>query len=536
MAARTDITFTAAGSDPDGDTVYYRWDFGDDVIKPTTATVKHRWLKGGNFPVSVTALDGKGGMATTTFDVAVDDPLLNWTRRASGLTTQTFNDVIYAGGRFLAVGYGSNGVALSPDGVSWSLVSTGISNQYLYGVAHGGSRYVAVGMRYDFAASAWVGSVSYSADGLTWQSGTLPMEATVLNKVAYGSGRFVAVGKGGKIYHSVDGAAWSESPTGVTEDLRAIRKANGVFVVAGANGRILSSTDGQAWTNRTPATSTAYFEGVARHNGLWYVSTGYETWTSTDGSSWNKAPVPTGNVSVNSLSSGLGVLLAPSYSGKVHFTQDGMVWASTLPSTSNTDYFFASAEGNGTVVVVGSDGLIYQAGTPAIIAPKLSDAANLSQVTAGSLVSVTIEAAGFAKLELLVDGKPVDTIAGAGAILRWIPSEFGIHRLAVRGTTSGGATMTSIPISVSAAMPWTRRANGLTTDRLYDVTYAGGRFVAIGNGTTVLSPDGLSWTKAPVPNNQLYTGVIYGGDRFVKVGQRYDFTVNAWVGGASFST
>ncbi|MGP1665700.1 MAG: immunoglobulin domain-containing protein [Rhodanobacter sp.] len=75
----------------------------------------------------------------------------------------------------------------------------------------------------------------------------------------------------------------------------------------------------------------------------------------------------TGNGSVNSLSSGLGMLFAPSYQGKVLFTEEGTTWAYTMPSASTTDSFWGLAEGNGTVVVVGSAGLIYQAGTMAPI-------------------------------------------------------------------------------------------------------------------------------------------------------------------------
>jgi PKD repeat protein len=447
LSARTDINFTATGSDPDGDALYYRWDFGDGLSNPTTATVTHRWLKGGTYPISVTALDGKGGLATTTLNVSVGDPLLTWIRRANGLTTNSFYDVIYAGGQF--VGGGAGGLAaISPDGVTWTLATRIGSNVVSQGVAYGSGRYVAVGKDYNFASSTWMGCAAYSSDGLTWQLCSLPAGAPELKKVAYGANRFVAVGTGGKIYSSANGITWTETTSGVTDDLFAIRFADGVFVAAGSNGRILPSADGLTWMNKTPATSTAHFSGVARYNGTWYVSTGYETWTSPDALTWAKAPAPTGFPFANSLTVGLGVLFGPSYNGNIFFTQDATTWASTMPSASRNDSFYAAAEGNGTVVVVGSNGVIYDAVARPVISSALTASGQVGVAYSYAIIAsnapTTFNATG------LPAGLSVNTATG---IISGAPTASGNYSINIAAANAYGTDTRTLNLALTIPPP-----------------------------------------------------------------------------------
>jgi len=64
---------------------------------------------------------------------------------------------------------------------------------------------------------------------------------------------------------------------------------------------------------------------------------------------------------------------------------------------------------------------------------------------------------------------------------------------------------------------WTVQAVGYD---LYGVTYANGRFVAVGDkGAIFTSPDGINWTEHSLDSDTptLYA-VTYGNDRFVAVG------------------
>lgn len=65
-------TFDASGSsDPDGDPLSYSWNFGDDDTGTDAATQVHTYGADGNYTVTVTVSDGRGGTATTSAPVTV---------------------------------------------------------------------------------------------------------------------------------------------------------------------------------------------------------------------------------------------------------------------------------------------------------------------------------------------------------------------------------------------------------------------------------------------------------------------------------
>lgn len=75
-------TFTFSGSDPDGDNLTVAVDFGDgsDKVTKTIASgasfsLQHNWVYTGNYTISVTASDGRGGTSQTTRSIKVSsDP------------------------------------------------------------------------------------------------------------------------------------------------------------------------------------------------------------------------------------------------------------------------------------------------------------------------------------------------------------------------------------------------------------------------------------------------------------------------------
>jgi outer membrane protein OmpA-like peptidoglycan-associated protein len=67
------VTFDASGSsDPEGDPLTYKWDFGDGTTSSFTfPNATHRYARPGNFTVRLTVEDGRGGSDSTTCTVAI---------------------------------------------------------------------------------------------------------------------------------------------------------------------------------------------------------------------------------------------------------------------------------------------------------------------------------------------------------------------------------------------------------------------------------------------------------------------------------
>ncbi len=111
-------------------------------------------------------------------------------------------DIVYAGGRFAAVG-GYGEVYLSSDqGVNWTILKTDLDQYYCWGITNGGGNLVAVGEN---------GKIMASADGgVTWfiQPSGLTLNHYTSNNyirlfgVAAGNNCFVAVGENGLILQS----------------------------------------------------------------------------------------------------------------------------------------------------------------------------------------------------------------------------------------------------------------------------------------------------------------------------------------------
>lgn len=68
LSGVTTITFTASASDPDGDPLSYRWDFGDGGLGSEVA-VTHVYQTEGTFAPSLTVTDGRGGTVTARASV-----------------------------------------------------------------------------------------------------------------------------------------------------------------------------------------------------------------------------------------------------------------------------------------------------------------------------------------------------------------------------------------------------------------------------------------------------------------------------------
>jgi hypothetical protein len=70
IQANKEVTFMAATTDADGDTVTITWSFGDGVTTKGQ-TAQHTFTNPGTFTLTTTADDGRGGKATETFSLDV---------------------------------------------------------------------------------------------------------------------------------------------------------------------------------------------------------------------------------------------------------------------------------------------------------------------------------------------------------------------------------------------------------------------------------------------------------------------------------
>jgi hypothetical protein len=523
LKAHANITFSASATDEDGDPISYHWDFGDTQTNPKTATVVHRWLKGGKYTVSANATDGRGGMGTKTVEVNVEDPLLTWTQRGAGLTTESINTVTYVNNRFIA-STGSGALLVSADGVTWNFLS-GLKSQNgdVIGITYTGSRYVVLGRRYDSTDKQWYSVVYSSADGMNWRDDSPNAKLTGPTSIAFGAGRLVVVGAKGKIMQSADGVSWADVDTGISQGFNDVKYAAGRFVAVGWSGTIFTSTDGIVWKNQS---IVAFLDIIATayQNGTWWgTCSGPGIYSSTDGETWNFHSTSGWMAYAWFIASEQGFLLGRDYNAdSLMITEDGSVLDTYLVSSSGgTGYLNGLAEGNGTIVCVGTGGRIFQAGTPKVIAPQRTTMN--SNFVAGQTATIPTTAKGFAKLQLLVNDRVVDEKTGDNPSLSWLPLKFGTYKMTVRGILGNGTSFDTDQ-SVTVGLGDFTWLNPLPQGNyLYSVACAFNRWWTVGTkGVLLSSGDGSSWRVETAPTTEYMNRIATDGKKLVLTSSGYD--------------
>jgi hypothetical protein len=211
-----------------------------------------------------------------------------------GVTEPTFNNIIWDGVEFLAVGNTPNAsdqqvslgnVQYSPNGVTWTGTGLGTTSQNLYGIgSNGAGHVVAVGGgnvagsvegeviatpdMFDGAQAAWVGEALGFAQ---------------LNSVAYGNGLWVIVGgnaTAAAVYTSPDvfnpdgTLTWSvNGMDGAAANINSVIFTNGFFYAFGTDGNVYISIDSVTWLPCVgpAATGVALVKGAVSAQGLDFV-------------------------------------------------------------------------------------------------------------------------------------------------------------------------------------------------------------------------------------------------------------------------
>ena len=221
-----------------------------------------------------------------------------------------------------------------------------------------------------------------------------------------------------------------------------------------------------SWTVRHPTTGSAYVARVAYGNGA-YVAVGQmgTIIVSPDGVTWIEAD--SGSFEdLRDVTFGNGLFVAVGAYGEILTSGDGFTWSRGFVAT--LDSLASVAAGGGVFVAVGYEGVLRSA--DGIIWSTV-----LSGVTEGTLSCY---------------GNGVFVLVGTSGVL------------------------TSVD-----GLNWVRQNSSmrLYAERSQDLTFGGGRFVAVSGDSIYTSTNATAWSVSTFTNANLY-GVAYGGGRYVVVG------------------
>ena len=247
---------------------------------------------------------------------------------------------------------------------NWTQRTSGTSAD-LFDIATDGTKLVAVG--------AGAGTYRTSTDGVVWAGGTVGTNI-YLRGIVWDGSQFLAAGQDyeiggaspgwrGVIYTSPNGSSWTERFLGGVE-LRDIATSGSVHVAVGDGGTIWRSTNGTSW-NPIPSPTGIDLKGVSYGDGK-FVAVGSGSpgnaggpvvvLSSTDGSSWADTSSGAGTLDWQGfydvqycndrfLASGF-------YSNLRHSTDAG---ANFLTTRDGGEQFPALAFGNGIYLAAGID-------------------------------------------------------------------------------------------------------------------------------------------------------------------------------------
>jgi hypothetical protein len=290
---------------------------------------------------------GSGGSIQYSADGGI-----NWTLQKTSVTN-TYYDIIWAGGQYVAVG---SGVSTSPDGYNWTqqsvppgigiFTSGGVGYAvYLNAAAYSGTKYVAVG---------YSSTIIVSNDGKNWSK--VPLNFTYnFYDVVWNGSSFITMGNWGGnsspvILISVDGTNWTPVQTALPSYSYTFLLHNGRIYAVGASGDIVSSMDGMTWTNVSPA-NFDYRWGRLTWDGTQFImasSTGISI--SADLQSWSKvASARLFDVLFNGskyIAVGEGETILESF--------DGIIWFVNQGRQIDNDYLHSVASNGFTTVAVGT--------------------------------------------------------------------------------------------------------------------------------------------------------------------------------------
>lgn len=268
--------------------------------------------------------------------------------------------VDYADGHFVAVS--DTGAAItSTDGVTWTpipLLTSNVATDHLkaYAVTHLGNTLVAAGSVSAAPYSTSTGAVATSTDGTTWTMGSMPAGATPIHGLIGDTTQVIGLGESGHIYASNNGSSWSLVTTAPgAGNLNAGTYGNNTYVGVGDNGYIIKSVDGVVWGSAQVIVVGG--TGINLHGVAWtgsqYVAVGDNATItlSADGTHWGAlrtSAIPGTLRAVAVASNGTIVVVGDN---GIETSTDGNTW--TARNDSGVAALAGATFGNSEFVVVG---------------------------------------------------------------------------------------------------------------------------------------------------------------------------------------
>jgi hypothetical protein len=236
---------------------------------------------------------------------------INWQQANTGAASQSFVDLHFANGIFMAVG--ASRVWTSSDGITWTARNTTTASNWS-AVTFGGGRWVVV------SGFASIPIMVSDNNGITWTTTTVAPPAGQSRSLAFGAGVFVVVSNAGglaRMARSTDGINWTAVALPALYPFQDVTFGDGVFVaVMNTNNLVARSTDGINWTMH--AVPAATWISVAHGYGMFAAisqTTAGSIMLSSDGITWTSGPVGSAIVWGGGLAFGKGQLVGSAQVG-----------------------------------------------------------------------------------------------------------------------------------------------------------------------------------------------------------------------------
>ena len=327
----TSYDFSSSATDPDGDQVAIRFDWGDGqtsnwsslVNGGTPVTMSHSWGSANTYQVKAQAKDDEGAESnwSSGHSIQISSAQQHWqcaTSSApwegrSGHAALSYNGRIWLlGGKS---GGDRNDVWYSTDGVNWTQATASAAwseRSDFAAVVFDNKMWVLGGDMYSGSGN----DVWNSTDGVSWTrvtasapwSGRECHSSVVFAGKIWIIGGSVTSGYANDVWYSSDGANWTQATAAAAWGARcnhtSVAFDGKMWVLGGvnaysppaANGNWYS-TDGVNWTEAASApwarrynhTSVVYDGKMWVIGGWYYTSAMNDVWYSSDGASWTQA-------------------------------------------------------------------------------------------------------------------------------------------------------------------------------------------------------------------------------------------------------
>jgi hypothetical protein len=333
--------------------------------------------------------------------------------------------------------------------------------------------------------------------------------------ITRGQNKFVAVGDHGAIINSTDGTNWNVRSFRTRSALQAVTYGNGRFVAVGDDGIILTSTNGDNWAaQQTPDDDT--LRGVAfgaeKFLAVGRNASGPIAYSSTNGVNWSALPATDFVANLDAVTFGSGAFVIADDFGFLYRSTDLVSWTSYATGISDPE---GAAFVNNRFFATGNNGRFATS----------SDGTTWTTITNGATTRRLFGTAYGAGRYIMVGAK--GAIISATDVMPWSavtsPTADRIEDVIFANGlfVAVGENGTILTSSSGESGSWAIQTRGATSD-LDGLAVANGLAVAVGKNNTILtSTNGTDWVRRVTPESEAssgWHGVGYGDGKWIVVG------------------